>query len=301
MLDTNLFEDTAIVIPLLAEQIAEKICRLIHERRLSQGEKLPSEPELAQLFHVGRGTIREAVKLLISRNILEIHRGKGTFVCEKPGIVEDPFGFTYAENKIQLVEDLITMRYILEPEIAFIAASNAGKDEIERMKAIVLNIDALARDNADYSAEDISFHTLIAESSRNMVMPQFIPVISYGIDLYNHSLEKYETLRALALHHDIISAIEARNPEQAKTSMRKHLDYNKKNIAEYMAAHGRSNPSNALPNSLPKPKPGAMLKTPDEKRTPPDTKRKPDRSPKRTYHEKKGEPPMTPERKPVMS
>jgi DNA-binding FadR family transcriptional regulator len=237
MFDIKQFEKTDIIIPLLAEQIAEKICRFIYERRLSQGEKLPSELELAQLFHVGRGTIREAVKLLISRNILEIRRGKGTFVCEKPGIVEDPFGFTYAENKIQLVRDLITMRFILEPEIAFIAASNAGKDEIERMKAIVLKIDALARDNQDYSDEDISFHTLIAESSRNMVMPQFIPVISYGIDLYNHSLEKYKTIRALALHHDIISAIEAHNPEQAKAAMRKHLNYNKKNIAESMTAH----------------------------------------------------------------
>jgi DNA-binding FadR family transcriptional regulator len=247
MVDTKLFEDTAIVISLLAEQIAEKIRLLIHERRLSQGEKLPSEPELAQLFHVGRGTIREAVKLLISRNILEIRRGKGTFVCEKLGIVEDPFGFSYAENKIQLVGDLITMRYILEPEIAFLAASNAGKDEIERMKGIVLKINALARDNQDYSEEDISFHTLIAESSRNMVMPQFIPVISYGINLYNHSLEKYKTLRALALHHDIINAIEAHNPEQAKAAMRKHLNYNKKNIAEYMTAHGGPNSSDRAP------------------------------------------------------
>jgi hypothetical protein len=50
-------------------------------------------------------------------------------------------------------------------------------------------------------------------------------------------LEKYKTLRALALHHDIINAIEAHNPEQAKTAMRKHLNYNKKNIAEFMDAH----------------------------------------------------------------
>jgi DNA-binding FadR family transcriptional regulator len=262
-MNTKLFEETDIVIPLLAEQIAEKICRLIHERRLSQGERLPSEPELAQLFHVGRGTIREAVKLLISRNILEIHRGKGTFVCEKPGIVEDPFGFSYEENKIQLIGDLITMRYILEPEIAFMAASNAGKDEIERMKAIVLKIDALARDNKDYSEDDISLHTLIAESSRNMVMPHIIPVISYGINLYNHSLGKYEILRALALHHDIINAIEAHNPEQAKAAMQKHLAYNKRNIAKYRADHGSPNSSDPFPNSLSKP--GTRLKAPGEK------------------------------------
>jgi DNA-binding FadR family transcriptional regulator len=247
---TKLFEGPGIVIPLLAEQIAEKICSLIHEQHLSQGEKLPNESELAQLFHVGRGTIREAVKLLISKNILEIHRGKGTFVSEKLGVVEDPFGFTYAENKIQLVGDLITMRYILEPEIAFIAASNASVDEIERMKAIVSDIDSLAASNKDYSEKDVSFHTLIAESSRNMVMPQLIPVISYGINLYNHLLEKYETLRALAIHHDIINAIKARDAEQAKATMRKHLDYNKKSIAAYQAAHANPSLPAAFPNKL---------------------------------------------------
>jgi DNA-binding FadR family transcriptional regulator len=222
--------------PLLTEQIADQIFQYIFQRQLTGGEKIPTEFELARLFHVGRGTIREAIKLLISRNILEIRRGKGTFVCEKPGIVDDPFGFAYAENKLQLVADLVAIRYILEPEIASLAALSASEDEIAEMKKIQLIIGELAQDGKDYSNEDITFHTIVAKSSRNMVMPNLIPVIHYGIDLYNHSLKKYETLKALSLHIDIIKAIEARNPDAAKQAMQNHLEFNKTNVQTLLAS-----------------------------------------------------------------
>jgi DNA-binding FadR family transcriptional regulator len=216
--------------PLLTKQIADQICQFIHERHLAIGEKIPNEFELAGLFRVGRGTIREAVKLLISRNILEIHRGKGTFVCENPGIVDDPFGFSYQEDKVQLVSDLIDIRYILEPEIAALAAGHAAGAEIDRMKSMASDIESLARENQDYSDLDIELHTLIAACSRNMVMPNLIPVIHYGIDLYNHSLEKYETLKAVGFHTMIIEAIEAHNPAEARLAMQNHLEFNRKNV-----------------------------------------------------------------------
>jgi DNA-binding FadR family transcriptional regulator len=220
--------------PLLTRQIADQICRFIHERHLAVGEKIPNEFELAELFQVGRGTIREAVKLLISRNFLEIHRGKGTFVCENPGVVDDPFGFTYQEDKVQLVSDLIDIRYILEPEIAALAAEHAAASEINEMKRMAAAIDALARENQDYSDQDIELHTLIAACSRNMVMPNLIPVIHYGIDLYNHSLEKYETLKALGVHTAIIEAIETHNPSAARTAMQNHLEFNRKNVRGFL-------------------------------------------------------------------
>ncbi|MFP3042070.1 FadR family transcriptional regulator [Treponema primitia] len=222
--------------PLLTEQIADQIYQFILQRQLAAGGKIPNEFELAQLFHVGRGTVREAIKLLIARNILEIRRGKGTFVCEKPGMVDDPFGFAYTENKLQLVADLVTIRYILEPEISSLAALSASEDEISEMKKIQLIIEELAQNGKDYSNEDIAFHTILAKSSRNMVMPNLIPVIHYGIDLYNHSLKKYETLKALSIHNDIIKAIEARNPDTAKQAMQNHLEFNKTNVKTLLAS-----------------------------------------------------------------
>ncbi|MDR1862359.1 MAG: FadR family transcriptional regulator [Treponema sp.] len=230
-------------VSLLTEQIADQICRLIHERQLLGGVKIPNEFELAQLFHVGRGTVREAVKLLTSKKILEIRRGKGTYVCEKPGMVDDPFGFHYTENKIQLIADLMTIRYLLEPEIAGLAACYATGGEIEQMKKAVRSIEELAGKNADYSNEDIAFHTLIAKSSRNMVMPNLIPVINYGIDLYNHSLKKYQTMKALMVHRDIIAAIEKHDPGAAKLAMRNHLEYNRQNVQTLLDRGKKKTPS----------------------------------------------------------
>ena len=225
-------------IPLLTEQIADQICQLISQRHLSKGEKIPNEFELARLFHAGRGTIREAVKLLISRNILEIKRGKGTFVCENPGMVADPFGFNYEENKIRLVADLVTIRYILEPEIAALAAKYAVKEEIDRMWSLIRRIEDDAKENKDYSCDDISFHTTIAQCSQNLVMPNLIPVIHYGIDLYNHSLEKYETLKALSFHREIIKGIENRDSEMAREAMKNHLEFNRINVQILLNSKG---------------------------------------------------------------
>ena len=76
---------------LLSTQVEDQIIDyLIHE--CSIGDKLPNEFELAESLNVGRGTIREAVKLLVARNCLEIRRGKGTYVKEplQPGHGRNP-------------------------------------------------------------------------------------------------------------------------------------------------------------------------------------------------------------------
>ena len=75
---------------LLPEKVSEQIVQLISDRKLKAGEKLPNEFEMAEQLNVGRGTIREAVKILVSRNVVEIKRGRGTFVSETPGLMDDP-------------------------------------------------------------------------------------------------------------------------------------------------------------------------------------------------------------------
>ena len=77
-----------------------RINQVIIDQNINAGEKLPNEFELAAHLNVGRGTIREAVKLLVARNCLEIRRGKGTFVVEKPGQIEDPLGFAPAAGAV---------------------------------------------------------------------------------------------------------------------------------------------------------------------------------------------------------
>lgn len=113
----------------LAEQVADQINQVIIDQNINAGEKLPNEFELAARLNVGRGTIREAVKLLVARNCLEIRRGKGTFVVEKPGQIEDPLGFAYVKDKITLAVDLMELRLQLEPWVAQLAAQRIEETE----------------------------------------------------------------------------------------------------------------------------------------------------------------------------
>ena len=75
------------------EKSSEDILQYIKDHNLTAGDKLPTEMELSKLLGVGRNTVREALRLLLSRNIVVIRQGAGSFVSDKNGISDDPLGF----------------------------------------------------------------------------------------------------------------------------------------------------------------------------------------------------------------
>lgn len=99
----------------LAEVAAGQMIDLIRQNRYAPGDKLPTEVELGELLGVGRNTVREAIRILVSRNIVTVRQGSGTFISEKQGVADDPFGFSMVENRRKLTRDLIQIRTILEP------------------------------------------------------------------------------------------------------------------------------------------------------------------------------------------
>jgi len=120
----------------LAEQVAEQILNDIVEKGLEIGAKIPNEFELAEEIGVGRGTIREAVKILVSREILTIRRGAGTFVSERQGLLDDPLGLSLLKDKTNLALDLLSVRLMLEPEIAALAAVNARPEQLKELEEL---------------------------------------------------------------------------------------------------------------------------------------------------------------------
>ena len=83
----------------LPQKISEDIIELILEENLQPGDKLPNETILSERLNAGRSSVREAMKLLASRNIVTIRQGSGTYVAASPGMVEDPLGFTFIGKK----------------------------------------------------------------------------------------------------------------------------------------------------------------------------------------------------------
>ena len=92
----------------LPQKISEDIISLILEENLQPGDKLPNETILSERLNAGRSSVREAMKLLASRNIVTIRQGSGTYIASSPGMVEDPLGFTfYRKLKQKLIHDLL--------------------------------------------------------------------------------------------------------------------------------------------------------------------------------------------------
>ena len=107
----------------LPQKISEDIISFILDQHLQPGDKLPNEAILSKQLDIGRSSLREAMKLLASRNIVTIKQGSGTYVASSPGIVDDPFGFTFISDKKKLVQDLLEIRFLLEPSIAAMSAT----------------------------------------------------------------------------------------------------------------------------------------------------------------------------------
>ena len=83
------------------------------------------------------------MKLLASRNIVTIKQGSGTYVASSPGIVDDPFGFTFISDKKKLVQDLLEIRFLLEPSIAAMSATYADKNDISKINRLCNEVEEL--------------------------------------------------------------------------------------------------------------------------------------------------------------
>ena len=210
----------------LAEQVADGIMNLIQETPYKAGDKLPTEKELCESTGAGRNTVREALKILASRNVLEIRQGAGTFVSEKQGIPDDPLGFSMVNDHVKLTKDLLQVRIMLEPQIAALAAQCAKEHEIKELEEILEEMEAAMKKREEYSELDTKFHTKIAQCTHNIVMENLLPVIGKGVAVFAREVAQTEYDRTWISHRKIFCYIRDHKPFEAEMEMQYHLLYN---------------------------------------------------------------------------
>ena len=199
---------------------------LIQETPYKAGDKLPTEKELCESTGAGRNTVREALKILASRNVLEIRQGAGTFVSEKQGIPDDPLGFSMVNDHVKLTRDLLQVRIMLEPQIAALAAQCAKEHEIRELEEILEEMEAAMKKREDYSELDTKFHTKIAQCTHNIVMENLLPVIGKGVAVFAREVAQTEYDRTWISHRKIFCYIRDHKPFEAEMEMQYHLLYN---------------------------------------------------------------------------
>ena len=231
----------------LPERTAEQISKLIVEQHLISEDKLPSEFELAELLHVGRGTIREGVKLLVARNVLEIRRGKGTYIAPNPGEVPDPLGFAYYPDQFQLALDLAEIRGQTEPWVARMAAEHATAEDIKRLRESCSIVEQDILNERDHSQNDVLFHVAIAKCTQNLVVPKLIPIITYAVTLFVSLTESRLRMETIVGHREILEAISDGDGQRAEKAMAQHIEYNRALLQEIIGKlkhDGAKNPNN---------------------------------------------------------
>lgn len=214
----------------LPEQVADRLTQLIIDEAYLPGHKLPNEYILAQRLGVGRSTVREAIKILASRNVLGVRHGSGTFVSERIGIVDDPLGFRFHKDKRKLALDLCDVRLLLEPAIAASAAENRTDMQVEAMQRYCVEIEKQFEEDVDHSEADVALHRTIAESSGNLIAPGIVGIISTAIPLFVSVTRRTLREETITSHSRCVDAIRRRNPTAAKRAMRDHLEYNRANF-----------------------------------------------------------------------
>jgi GntR family transcriptional repressor for pyruvate dehydrogenase complex len=212
----------------LSGRIITQITDALVKGELKPGEKLPPERDLAEQFNVSRTVIRDAIKTLAGRGLLQVRHGSGIFVATAE---ESTTGLTRALSNTLLLQgsglrDLFEVRKVLERRAAELAAENRTPEHLERLKNIVGDARRHPNNFEVLSERDAQFHVAVAEASQNLVL---VRVMLTLLDLLEKS--RLESLSipgraqlSLTDHAKIIEEIEDGDAEGAARAMVKHLN-----------------------------------------------------------------------------
>ncbi|MGH9343515.1 MAG: FadR/GntR family transcriptional regulator [Terriglobia bacterium] len=210
----------------LSEQVADQIARMVSDGQWKSGDKLPPESELCETFHIGRSTLREALKSLAFVGMVRMRAGEGTYVTRSPTkALKQIFSRGLLTNEQDAI-DLLETRILLETELAALCAERATSQGIESVAAIVREMErSLGAGAAKFLSLDLDFHLCIAEHSHNKVLQQLFRTIRELLqDVIEKSLHIPGSIRlAYEQHRKILEALESRSPRKARAAMRVHL------------------------------------------------------------------------------
>ena len=211
--------------PNLSQQTARRLYNMIAaEKRLSPGEKLPNELELSQEMGVSRATLRESIRELAAQGVLEVRRGRGTFVSHRVEEIND-FGFSALDRVRGQLRDLFELRAVFEPEMAALACRRATADELSDILAQGERAAACIRAGEDRTRADRDFHAAIIRAAHNEFTARLLPIISQAVETAIASGARREELAQATLrdHALMMEFFERRDPEGAQHAMAIHM------------------------------------------------------------------------------
>jgi GntR family transcriptional repressor for pyruvate dehydrogenase complex len=211
----------------LYEQIVQQVEESILKGQLKAGDQLPAERDLAQRFGVSRTAVREAVKALREKGLVEAYSGRGTFVTDGTShAIRQSLDLLIRINQQEGSTYLAELRHMLEPEIAALAATRIEEQLLGTMREAVAAMERSLHDPDAYIEADLDFHLALAEAAGN---PLILSLLDSIVGLLREQRARIFNVeggpeRGQFHHKRILAAVEARNADAARQTMRDHLE-----------------------------------------------------------------------------
>jgi GntR family transcriptional regulator, transcriptional repressor for pyruvate dehydrogenase complex len=210
----------------LYEQIVQQIEESILSGELSEGTQLPAERDLARQFGVSRTAVREAIKALQEKGLVDAFPGRGTFVTNgTSNSMRRSLDRIIKSGETDGWDYLVEVREILEPEIAALAAMRATDQDLATMRDAVQVMNKAASDSDAFIEADLDFHLALAEAAGNPIVLSLIDSIV--------GLLREQRLRIFRIgggpergqfhHRRILDAVKRHDPQGARVAMQAHL------------------------------------------------------------------------------
>ena len=209
-----------------ADLVVERIAGVIKDQKLSAGERLPGEHELVEQLRVSRPVLREALARLQSMGLVDIQRGRGTFVGNRTSLT----------NCVRLLRSAVTispqelrsyaeLRYAIEVQAARQAAELATDDDVAELSALLKQLDDEELPYPDALELDFCFHRKLIDIAGNPLMQNMIEVI-YGFvltQMVRTTPSQRDNTLGRRLHKAILRAVSAHDPNAAADAMQQHM------------------------------------------------------------------------------
>ena len=211
----------------LYDEVATEIEKMVLNETLKVGDKLPPEKNLAENFGVSRNILREALKTLKERGLIEVKTGDGVYIA-KPStdVFRDIVNRLIVLGDISMM-DLFEFRLAIEVKACGLAAENISEEEIKKLQGIIdlmrMEIDDLEK----WAEAELQFHLSIAQASRNKLFYSFIsPISNLLFDLFIKGRQNPDAkIEGLEGHVSIVKSLKTKDKKIAEEAMKKHLEH----------------------------------------------------------------------------
>ena len=209
----------------LSEDIVEQIEKLVLNRELQAGAPLPSERDLARELQVSRQALREAMRILAQKGLVQVLPGRGSFVAQPGANFLNDSLYAYLRLNPHMVRDFMETRLVLETEAAAIAAERATTENLSAIKQAVEDMESNLDTPDRYIDADLAFHTELARATDNHVILLLITSLRSAL---RESIRYFASIpeivsRSTELHQKVYDAVAARQGEAARQAMRAHF------------------------------------------------------------------------------